>query len=1576
MADAKPPSTTDLLLLIAGLQLIKSPDKTADAGEDYYLNEPTTKEERTLRESLPNPFWLRNPKTAWKDVQFRDWLIATLVGNFTDHKHDFTAISEPMLFSMDLLSKEFKPGMSGMTNEISELLKTKNNLERHLFSTLSLGLSKHLIDAKEIFTFGVGMRRRATVWLNTEEALQADVEFFVPFYVVPSSSHPTDATFANARSICAGIVISKSKDVAIGRDENNKELVAMRFNLRVPFTTKTDSDEFLTTFGTPEIQIQKKVREGTTTGNWENFGGWKTFLGTYVERTEVSDLLNSPIGPLLIAKVSDPSGIGDIILKQKKRDEIKADLKDFKQDLDDHLALLKNIGDWEPPKKDATGPHSTQRKLGSLLESLGFISGKQGSGGEFEYSLKLASNVTAWTVLNALLDELDGFPLWIKGLTPKTDREPRIALSLASQANLVDPKKTYFGLAGLAYNIPLTPVPEKKSDDKKSEGEELKTPTIKLSKDNFTTDESILIDEEDEQEETESRGGDDPKPKPTAEKPASTVEVLLHLGKWMSGETLDDNWYQRLLPATDSPTKRRVPLPGMRVLPIKRLPVKDRPAEAKFDWTLLIDLLSLGIDVQGTTKDGLTFVKGLAGHFGLGAVEVRLALKFSFEDIRNDKSLFERVAVGVGIKLKDLRLSFGAPEEEKKKESGNEILDGLEKLLADDWVVVPKPEEKPERKMKTRLSAKKKDKFSISVGYLTGLKAGSTGTLDIQLYDEKGNRGKMALIPIDRLAEPIYLRQIGIGLKGVENLELSKGLPDKAQLTVALTGGFRLPVFEMGFIGARLSFPLNNPLAFQFGLDGLDVSLKIGDVIISGSFFKSGIEYAGSLTVDVPKVSFSAMGFYGPLRVFDMSRDDEVFTELNLGKVHKKLQTKLTEAKITPTAVNRGKLPGEWELVAADNTRYTISDDDDKLNLLRLEKTFFVFAMLNAASGSGITVGPIQFTGIALGYGYNRRLKVPPIEKVAEFPLVQMVMGEGGFQKDETELISQISKPLEDPVSTFAKLKDHIVAERGQQFACGGVRFTISGVVDCFALLVVQWGGGEFEISLLGLARFRHTRDATAKPICYVEMQILMSIKPSEGTFKLQALLTNNSWIISTDCKLTGGFALCVWFGGKHKGDMVLTLGGYHPKFQRPEHYPVVPRLGLNWTVTNNLSIKGGVYLAITPSCLMLGGKLEATFTSGRISAWFTVHLDVIVNWQPLFFEAEIGISLRVEAAFTLTSLKLAIGATVKMWGPPVGGIAYIDAVVVSFAIDFGVPRPDEPKLVKTWQQFCHNFLNMSGGDRKAVDAPVKAFPMMQPSLAAGRNNLNTLPNDRRKDAAPKPHDAVWKVRADQLELSAAAAVPVSTLNFGSVKTNSTADGIQTANFSGQPMMVTKGVVLEANAVPAKNSANTVGAHPMGKKLQSVLNATVVCDDPSAPQPNLSGWTIEEERGSLPEAIWKPEKPTLTQSEPSAKLIDGCITGIKRIKPPTGKLGKRATPPKIEWHPLEPGTVAKSETPQESPSTTRARNIQPALAQKQEALKDIASAFATAGFTLSWQASRDVRFRELQADPLAGAVAA
>jgi hypothetical protein len=1568
MADESP-STKDLLFLITGLAKIKEAPATAQIGRDYWLTEPTRNDGRKLRESYANIPWLLNPKLAWDSVRFRDWLIATLVQNLADNKNEFSAISEPLIASIDVLGKEFTRDMKGVTPEIEQTLTTKGKRECSVFSTLTIGLSKHDNKGREVYVLGAGMRRRARVFMTESEDIQADVEFLVPFFELPNSE-PKTGEFVGS-SICAGVAITRSNGNPIGVDEDKNELFAIRFNLRIPFSSRWvqrtgDEYDLKTVFSDAEVRIEKRIRKNREDdlSAWQKFSGWKDFCKEFLSTAEGKDLMTAPIGPLIVGKVSDESGFTDIIIKQSKRKEIKEDLAVSKKEFDETVKFLGGIQNYKPPEKDKIDAPSSVRKLGALLVSLGVVSVKSD-----EYSVKLEDdNLTAWDVVNRILNELDGYPLYIKGVKPKSDKEARIALGLATVET--EALKKFFGLGGVAYNIPLKVVSEK---DSKKEKEDPETPTIVVSEDNFTEDTSILI-EEDEQEESEGPPEEQPEPEPEKKGKQSTVEVFLHLGKWLSGETIDDNWLRRLMPLGENKKPIRVPVPGIRVMPIKRVHTENlKNQEATFSWSMLFDLVSLGVDIKGATKDGLTFIEGFVGHFGLGAVEVRLALKISLEDVKTEKNAFERVSIGVGVKLKDLRLSF-APRE-KKEEKSDELLEGLQELLKDDWAVVPAPTPTKEKTVRTRLSAKKKDKFSISVGYLTGLKPGSTGTLDIQLYDEKGNRGKMALIPIDRTALIVYVRQIGIGLKGVENLELSKGLPDSAQISVSITGGIRLPVFELGLIGAKFTFQLNNPLIFNFTLDGLDVSVKIGPVVISGSFFRSGFEFAGSLTVDFKKASFSAMGFYGNMLLFDMKRENDIVSDLNRLRVNATLSAKLKENGVTLRAENPvalALLPHRWEVYSNENEVYIVVDEDGDLTVLRPDKTFFVYAMLTADAGCGPTFGPIQFTGIAFGYGYNRKVKIPKIEDVAEFPLVQMVMGEGGYQDEDTslDLRSQLGSPVEDPASVLADMGEVVVAAKGQQFACAGARFTIAGIVDCFALVIVQWGE-EFEFSLLGLARFRHSRDLSARALCYIEMQILMSLKPKEGTFKLMGLLTSNSWIINTDCKLTGGFALCVWFDGDHKGDIVFTFGGYHPRFRRPEHYPVVPRLGLNWQIDDKLSFKGGIYLALTPSCGMVGGKLEATFHAGRISAWFTVYFDILLNWEPFYYDVEIGISLRVEAAFFLTSIKATLGASILMWGPPSGGIAHIDLVFFSFDVEFGVPRPTKLELLGSWEKFCHKFLNMSGGDLKSVNAPVKAFPIVQPNLAGGASGLNKLPNARREQQQVKPEDQMWRVRADEVEFAASTVVPVTSLNVGTVATNSPPQGVQDRKFSGQPMMAPEAVVLEKKGLRTQ-TAQALGVHPMGKTLVSVLNLTVVYDDGDV-QPDLSDWTIELETGALPAALWDPAKPNLKPSEPSAKLMDKCIVGVKRLKPPRGKLGPQAPLPQITWQGLDKATVTKRAGLQEMPTKTRARDVQTVVVGKKAEQKAIVDALVTAGFTLNWEASQG--FRELQAEPLAGAVA-
>ena len=206
MAEAKSPSTKDLLLLITGYQTLKAPPAGADKGDVYWLKEAKTNEDRELRESDFNPKWLESPEAAWKSVRFRDWLLATLFWEIASKKHDFVAIEEPLLASIDVFTKEFTTEMKGLSPSITAALKTKDGRPRSLFNTLSIGLSRHLVNQREVFVVGLGIRRRARFWKTESMAIQADVEFFLPFWELPNSEPARAAS--NVQSINAGLAIS------------------------------------------------------------------------------------------------------------------------------------------------------------------------------------------------------------------------------------------------------------------------------------------------------------------------------------------------------------------------------------------------------------------------------------------------------------------------------------------------------------------------------------------------------------------------------------------------------------------------------------------------------------------------------------------------------------------------------------------------------------------------------------------------------------------------------------------------------------------------------------------------------------------------------------------------------------------------------------------------------------------------------------------------------------------------------------------------------------------------------------------------------------------------------------------------------------------------------------------------------------------------------------------------------------------------------------------------------------------------------------------------------------------------
>lgn len=360
--------------------------------------------------------------------------------------------------------------------------------------------------------------------------------------------------------------------------------------------------------------------------------------------------------------------------------------------------------------------------------------------------------------------------------------------------------------------------------------------------------------------------------------------------------------------------------------------------------------------------------------------------------------------------------------------------------------------------------------------------------------------------------------------------------------------------------------------------------------------------------------------------------------------------------------------------------------------------SMFLYAVLNAPLG-----GPPYFfvTGLAGGFGFNRDLQVPDASGIADFPLVQWARGDSNppGMNMGGDIGSQVNQVLE-------RLADGgVVAPRvGEYWLAAGIKFTSFKLINSFALAMAKFGA-ELEIDLVGVTSLTVPPVA---PVVFAEMQLLASFKPAQGLIGIAGQLTPRSYVLSPDCHLTGGFAYYFWFAGPNEGNFVMTMGGYNPRFSVPDYYPKVPRIGINWKVTDSLVIKGEEYFAVTSAAVMAGGGLSASWSGGGVTAWFNVQADFLMVYQPFHYyldaSVDIGASFRINLLFTHVTLSIHIGADLEIWGPDFTGEATVDLDIISFTISFGASGQQTGTRI-AWEDFVAKMLPGHGSDSKALRA-------------------------------------------------------------------------------------------------------------------------------------------------------------------------------------------------------------------------------------------------------------------------------
>jgi hypothetical protein len=535
------------------------------------------------------------------------------------------------------------------------------------------------------------------------------------------------------------------------------------------------------------------------------------------------------------------------------------------------------------------------------------------------------------------------------------------------------------------------------------------------------------------------------------------------------------------------------------------------------------------------------------------------------------------------------------------------------------------------------------------------------------------------------------------------------------------------------------------------------------------------------------------------------------------------------------------------------------------------EPSAFIYAALIKRLG-----GPPVATvlGVAMGFGYNRGINVPDIKDVNKFPLVTALYGPDPSKKNSVSRISTTpnSASVAAVKGQFAKLSKYLPMESGQYMLAMGLKISTFEIIDSIAVLMVELGE-RFTAHIVGRSLMKLPPKVPMK-IGAIEMAFKITLDPGQGLFSVDAILTSNSYLFSKDCKLTGGFALRVWFGDSpYSGDWMVTLGGYHPKFNKPSHYPDVPRLGLYWEVIpNTLQFKGGIYAALCPSAIMAGGGYEATFNSGPVSAWYKVQADFIIMFDPFYLEAKFSISVGMEVDI-LISLSAEISADVEIWGPEFAGRAKVDLKIYSASFGFGPGRSLDKTI--SWQAFRDKYVLGSQASTTA-NSVARQITRKSTSTSANENTLfNVIITEGQLGQHEISSDNIFfTVEPDAFEINISTQLPLNNIML----TNS-------------PLTVLSGVDGSSSydqidaATPENIEGERFAIAPMGGTSEAEVtdwDMIVTVTGPAGMK-----FTALHQTSEMPLALWGDNlEPDISSQQGNKSLLTGIIINAATTKPP------------------------------------------------------------------------------------------
>jgi len=201
------------------------------------------------------------------------------------------------------------------------------------------------------------------------------------------------------------------------------------------------------------------------------------------------------------------------------------------------------------------------------------------------------------------------------------------------------------------------------------------------------------------------------------------------------------------------------------------------------------------------------------------------------------------------------------------------------------------------------------------------------------------------------------------------------------------------------------------------------------------------------------------------------------------------------------------------------------------------------------------------------------------------------------------------------------------------------------------------------------------------------------------------------------------------------RGDFVLTLGGYHPQFHPPAHYPQVHCSGFELAFSDSLALKCDSLLRAHPHAIIAGGNLEAAGHEDRSGHGSMPARFSSSSWQPYYYDAHSYVSI-------VPATPLTLSATTP--SPRVGeGSARVGSVFLRMTADvhwyvfsdtYQLHSHPQPPPTITWSVFKKPSCRIRAACE--VHAIPDCFPRRFPELTYGYGHESA-------SISPEHHDTV-----------------------------------------------------------------------------------------------------------------------------------------------------------------------------------------------------------------------------------------